>query len=404
MQESARDATNVLVIGGGVWQCDLIRSVRRQGLRSIVADISPDAPGRALADLFVEHDTNDVDGLCALARAQGVRFVLADQTDRIVPVAAQINERLGLPGIRPDVALRFTDKFAMRNALAGSSVVEMPRYAEVSDLADARRRAEAWGFPVVLKPKQAQASLGVFKVDDPASLGARFPATLAFSRDGHILIEEFVEGPEVTVEALSVDGACHVLAVSEKAHYATNPCVARLLAYPPRFARPVLEKVRSTAARVVEALGLRDGLSHAEYRVRDGVPFLVEVAARGGGNRIASTIVNHVSGLDVYAFLLRRRLGDPSPPPALKARAAILSFFTFGPGRVRAIHGLPEAHAVAAEVSLPFAVGDSIKPPSDDRTRPGYFIVLGEDRDDVDAKARRVEDAVQVEYAAEVPA
>ena len=404
MEQPARPALNVLVIGGGVWQCDLIRSVRGQGLRAIVADISPEAPGRALADVFVAHDTNDVDGLCALVRSHDVRFVLADQTDRLVPVAAQINARLGLPGIRPEVALRFTDKFAMRNALSGSSVVKMPRYAEISDLADARRRAEEWGFPVVLKPKQAQASLGVFKVDDPQSLAVRFPAALAHSRDGRILIEEFVQGPEVTVEALSAGGRCHVLAVSEKAHYATNPCVARLLAYPPRFPGTVMEKVRSTAARVVETLGLIDGLSHAEYRVRDGEPFLVEVAARGGGNRIASTIVNHVSGLDVYAFLLRRRLGDPSPLPDLKARAAILSFFTFGPGRVRAIHGLPEAEAVAAEVALPFAAGDTIKPPSDDRTRPGYFIVLGEDRDDVDAKARRVEEAVRVEYAAEVPA
>jgi carbamoyl-phosphate synthase large subunit len=329
--------------------------------------------------------------------------VIAEQSDRVVPIAAFLNEQLGLPGIDRATARVFTDKYAMRNALAAAGAgVPMPRYAEVRSCGEALDHAAAWGYPLVLKPKASQASLGVFKVDDPAELRRAFGRTARHAGSGGaILVEEFIDGTEVTVEAFSLDGRCHVLAVSEKAHYAFNPCVARRLAYPPRFEPAELECVRAVAARVVETLGLRDGISHAEYRVRDGVPHLVEVAARGGGNRIASLIAPHVSGVDLYELLVARLLGRPVAMPPVARRAAVLEFFDFEPGAVRAIHGLEEVRraGLAADVAVDVAAGGTIEKPTDDRTRVGYFITLGETRDDVDAKGARVKELVRVEYA-----
>jgi carbamoyl-phosphate synthase large subunit len=329
--------------------------------------------------------------------------VIAEQSDRVVPIAAFLNERLGLPGIDAATARVFTDKLAMRNAVAAAGIgVMMPRYSEVRSCDEALERAEAWGYPVVLKPKASQASLGVFKVDDSNELRSFFDRTMRHAGQGDaVLVEEFIDGTEVTVEAFSLDGRCHVLAVSEKAHYAFNPCVARRLSYPPRFEPAVLERVRSVAACVVEALGLQNGISHAEYRVRDGVPYLVEVAARGGGNRIASMIVRHVSGVDTYEFLIACLLGRPVSMPAVMHRAAVLEFFDFAPGAVRAVRGLEEVRGggLVADMAVDVAPGTVINEPTDDRSRLGYFIALGDTRDDVDAKAARVKELVRVEYA-----
>jgi biotin carboxylase len=318
-------------------------------------------------------------------------------------VAAFLNERLSLPGIDPETARVFTDKYAMRNTVAAARAgIMMPRYAEITSCGEALEHAAEWGYPIVLKPKSSQASLGVFKCDDDTQLRAFFERTMRYAGSGGaVLIEEFVDGTEVTVEAFSLDGRCHVLAVSEKAHYAFNACVARRLAYPPRFDDTVLASVRSVAARVVDTLGLRDGISHAEYRVRNGMPYLVEVAARGGGNRIASMIVPHVSGVDAYELLLARLLGHSASMPPILDRAAVLEFFDFAPGLVRVIHGIEDVcrEQLVADMGIDVAPGATIQEPTDDRSRLGYLIALGETRDEVDAKAARVKELVRLEYA-----
>src|SRR5436309_9236318 len=182
-----------LCLGGSVWQVDIIRRARELGLETLVADISPDCPGRGAGHDFVQVDTNDRDALVALARDRRIDIVLAEQTDRVVPVAAFINDALRLRGLRPNVAERFTDKYAMRRALRGK--VPMPPFEEVATPEAALAFARRHGYPVVLKPKRAQSSMGVFKVDGPRALSESFPESMAQSHDRKILVEGFIQGP-----------------------------------------------------------------------------------------------------------------------------------------------------------------------------------------------------------------
>jgi biotin carboxylase len=390
-----------LVLGGGRWQLRIIEAARALGARTVVADISGEAPGRAIADEFVQIDTNDKAGLLEIARRVNAKLVLAEQTDRLVPVAGYINEALGLTGISSAVAERFTNKLVMRRALEGAGV-PMPRYRPVSSADEARAVARELGLPVIVKPLQAQSSMGVTLVDRLEDVGAAFDGARATGSNEQVLVEEFIDGTEVTVEGVSLDGTCTILAMSEKAHYAHRPCVARLLAYPPRFPAQTLRLMRETAKRVVETLGLDTGLSHAEYRMRDGVPHLVEVAARGGGNGIASIIVPHISGLDTYDLVIRRLRGERVALPPVQSRAAILEFFTFEPGVVAAVEGVDAclAEGLGHRIEVPYRPGDVIRAATDDRNRPGFFIALGADRDDVDRQAAAIKERVRVRYAA----
>ena len=387
-----------LCLGGSPWQADVIRRARELGLDTLVADIDPDCPGRAIGDEFVQVDTDDVAALVELARARRADLVLAEQTDRVVPVAAQINAQLGLPGLRPELATRFTDKRVMRRALEGT--VPMPAYQEVSRREEALDFADREGYPVVLKPKRRQSSIGVFVVDTPETLKSRFENSVSQSQEGRILVERFIEGPEIAVEGFSMKGRFHPLAISEKSHYDFNECLDRRVTFPPRYSDATLARISATATAVVETLGLDDGISHAEYRMRDGVPYLVEVAARGAGHGVATRMVPHVSGVDVYELLIRRLRGEEVVVPAIKHRAAILNFLDFPPGEVRSVQGLDQAReeGLAQELQLAFAAGDTIEPPIDGRGRLGYAIVLGQNRDEVDAKCARIEELVRVTY------
>jgi biotin carboxylase len=380
---------HAFILGGGRWQTDVIKRASDLGLRTLVADVSSAAPGRGIADEFVQIDTNNKLGLLEIARRYEIDLVIAEQTDRVVPIAAFINEQMGLKGIKQEVAHVFTNKYAMRNALAHSGV-RMPWYSEISSLEEARKCASDRGYPVVLKPKRAQSSIGVFKISDDRDLRTHFEQTMAVSEDRRILIEEFISGTEITVEAFSLRGKCSVLAVSEKKHYPFHPCLAQRISYPPRFDETTMRRIVETAEKVVSTLGLKDGISHAEYRVHKGWPYLIEVAARGGGNRIASVITPHVSGVDVYELLIRSLLGEDVEMPALRRRSAVLEFFDFAPGRVKTVKGL----------ELHFKPGDIVERPKDGRSRLGYCISLGESRDEVDDKVSKVRQLVQVECEA----
>jgi carbamoyl-phosphate synthase large subunit len=395
-------AAVALSIGGSTWQVDIIRKAKEMGLRTLVADISAEAPGRRFADQFYQIDTNDKEAILRIARVHQVTAILAEQSDRTVPIAGYLNQHLGLPGIRETVAWHFTNKLAMRNILRDSGV-PMPRYAEVRCAEEAVAKAESWGYPSVLKPKSSQASLGVFKVENRKEIDQYFDTALEHSRDGALLVEEFITGTEITVEGISLEGKFHLLAISEKEHYPFNACVARRLSYPPRMSDEILTRARLTAEKAVTTLGLQDGLSHGEYRVRNGVPYLIEVAARGGGNRIASVIAPHVSGVDVYALLIRRLLGETVAMPEHQHRAAVLFFFDFASGRVKTIRGQDQVREekLAHELVLQIKPGDEIRSAADDRTRPGYALVLGNTRDEVDARVKRIQTLVQIDYDTE---
>ncbi len=387
-----------MCLGGGQWQLDLIRTVRLRGYHVLVADRSPLCPGRANADTFAEVDTSDVEAVLAVATEHRPRFVLAEQTDRVVPVAAKLNERLNLPGIRPDVAMRFTDKLVMRQSLEGHNIF-MPAYRPVTRFDDAAAFAAEIGYPVIVKPRRAQSSIGVFKSNDANELRDSFPRSMAHSGAlGSLLVERFVEGLEITVEGICLNGLHSVLAVSEKEHYDFNPCVARRLAYPPRFEPSVLAEIREVTDKIVKVLGLVDGLTHAEFRMHQNRPYLVEIAARGGGTRIAPLIVPWVSGISVYDLLLDRLEGASVNTPTPLQRSAALEFFSFPSGRVKAIRGVKAASKSVADIRLAFAPGDLLSRPEDDTSRVGHFIVFGEDRDTVDKSCATIRELVSVEY------
>lgn len=391
-------SATAMIIGGGQWQVALIRRAAAMGLRTVVTDRQSSAPGRDLADAFYAVDMHDIDGLTRIARRESVSLVISDQTDRSVPTVARLNEDLDLPGIRPEVALRFTNKKDMRLALRNTDV-HLPRHQTASSCEAAGRAADQIGYPVVIKPCASQSSIGVFRIRNETELRRRFGDCLAHS-NGAILVEQYIDGPEFTVEGIALAGRHHVLAVSEKAHYPDLPCVAYRLAFPPHLTAFALATIETVADTVVTTLGLHDGLTHAEYRLRDGIPYLIEVAARGCGHGIASTIVPHVSGVDLYGLLLRRLLHDDVPAPSPDHRAGLLEFLRLRPGRVRHITGLDDIRGrrLAHSITVPYRPGDLITAPTDDTDRGAYFIILEDTRPLLDERAAQIRHLLRVIY------
>ncbi|HVE46065.1 MAG TPA: ATP-grasp domain-containing protein [Acidimicrobiales bacterium] len=257
-----------------------------------------------------------------------------------VEAAAEVAMRLGLPHNDPGAARRCRDKASMRKALAAAAVPSA-RSIPVVDVAGATAAASALGYPVVLKPSALAGSIGVVRVDHPDDLAGRFAESRSASHGTYgastsaMLVEEYLDGPEVSVESVVWNGSVQVLAVTRKA---LGPApyfeeIGHTVA--PGEPLPEQEAIIGVAIAAHAALGVRWGGTHTELRLTSRGPRVIELAARPAGDLIP-LLVRLTTGLDqtcLAAAALTRdgaaltRDGAAPLPPAVERRAAAVRFF-----------------------------------------------------------------------------
>ena len=370
------------ILGAGPFQVPTIRLAKSMGLRVLVTDIYPERPGYAYADEHEVMDIADREGTLRIAEKHCIDAIVCDTTDVGVPTMAYIAERLGLPGIGFQTALNFTDKHRMR-IITSAAGLPNPLFRSVSTSDAVRSAAVSLGFPAVVKPADNQGSRGVRVVRNVREVEDAYEHARRFTRRNEILVESFIDGVEVTVESLTVSGKTFVLGISDKDHLAHRPEVSSRITYPAAFPPDVMDRIRELNSAVIRALGLRTGITHAEYRVQDGQPYLIEIAARGGGSRIYSHIVPYLACANIPELYLRFLLGEEIRfQPHAGPRAANLAFLVFRPGVIASIEGTDEAARIAGvqEILIEPGVGERVELPMDDRSRPGQVIIFGETR------------------------
>lgn len=388
----------ILILGGGVFQIPLILKAKSLGLEVIVTDMYPDPPGRKVADFFAQVDIKDFEGNLKVARECTVDAVTSDQTDAGICTVAKVCQEMGLKGIGYATAQKFTNKYLMKEALIESDI-PLPKFSLVASLSQARKAAEDLEYPLVLKPPSNQSSRGVHIIRNGDELQRYYPLTQMVSVDDSVMIEEYIGGTEYTVEGFVHNNRAYSLAVSDKRHLKNNSCVANRLTYPPEIDERLRERLEQINEKIITILGLPFGITHAEYKIRDGIPFLIEIAARGGGTFISSDIIPAVSGVDVNELLLMQLFGVPFEMPHIESNAANLEFLTFNSGIVKDIRGIKHAKNIPGvkRLHLDFTVGDRLVEPSDDRSRHGFMLVTGKTRKEVLEVSEVVRSSIEID-------
>jgi biotin carboxylase len=391
----------VHVLGGGEWQVPTIKLAKASGYRVLCTDIYSERPGYAYADEHVVVDIADNVATLEIAKRARIDGIICDTTDVGVPTMAYVAEQMGLPGIGYETALNFTNKFLMREITSAAGVPNPP-FRLVGDRADLVAAAADIGFPLVVKPVASQSSRGVHVVRTADALDSAFEEASHYARNGQVIAEGFIDGTEVTVEGYCLEGEPLISGISDKDHFAHRPEVANRITYPADLPPSVMARIMEVNTAVVQSLGLRTGVTHAEYMVAGSEVYLVEIAARGGGSRIHTHIAPYLAGVCIPQLYLDFVMGGaPTARPDGVARAANLAFFAFPAGTVTGIDGVAEAAALPGveELHLEFAVGDRLEPPDDDRSRPGYVVVFGANRAEVLSITADVFERVQVTIA-----
>ena len=366
------------VLGAGPWQVPTVQLAQAMGYRVLVSDMYRERPAYTIADLHEVADITDREATLAVARRHHIDGVICDSTDVGVPTAAYVAQTMGLPGMGLEVALNCTHKLRMRQLTASSGL----RFCAIRELAQLPGAIDAVGLPLVIKPADNQAGRGVQILRQVDGAKQAFERALALSRCGQVLLEQHLSGTELIVDGFVTDAEVQVLAVAVKSPYADNPTISACIHYPPVAELPVtLTELQQAAQHTITALGLRQGVFHAEFMAGEHGIVPIDVAARGGGVLIYRRVIPHVSGVDVNRAMIELALGQrPLIQPRSERRVAHIEFLRLPIGRVLAVLGLPAASAVAdvAEIVFNVKAGDHVGPLHDKDQRPGYIVALSD--------------------------
>ena len=392
------------IVGGGFNQVALVRQAKAKGLRVLVTDSNENPPARKFADLFEQIDTTDRNASLRCAEKNHIDFVTTDMTDVAVPTVAFIAETLGLPGIGYETALKFTNKYIMRKALAGLTESFCPESYFFTDLKIAIQFLQDSNNNqnYLVKPVNSQGSKGVhiLRSGNIQENAALISNTILESRGQGILIERFVGGHEYSVETFVKDKKVYNLTLTKKYHYEHNPCLDKRNTFLGDVDEALESKLFLANQKIIEALGLPFGMTHAEYKIENGKVYLMEIAARGAGGSISSHIIPYLTGFNTLDALLSTYAEESYSIQIedYKTRFAVLKFFEFTPGKIKRYLINQKILDSALVFDLNLSVGQSLCLPKDSRDRPGYFVVHGENRSLVLEKEKQVSSAVKIEY------
>ena len=379
----------VLFLGASISQVAAIQQARALGHTVVAVDGDPAAVGFAYADVSEAVDFTDADAVAEVARRNDVDAVVAISTDRAVPIAAEIAERLGLPGIGTATARVMTDKGAMRLRLEEHGVPQ-PVFGLLRGDIDPAWELDAVGTPAVLKPVDSGGQRGVFVISDHTELAHYLPEALDHSRTRQAILEQFIDGGELNGIVVVRDGEPLLLTLSDRLR-PPGPGfgVGWIHLYPSSLDAESLESAEHVALAAVRALGLRDGIAFPQLLVtQDRQALVVEVAARIPAGQMAD-LVRCATGVDLVDIALHQALGlavgDDMVTPRFHRPIAI-RFLTASPGilptgTVTAIEGLDRVRVSPGvlEAGLYIQLGETIKPVQVDADRRGYIIATADE-------------------------
>ena len=331
----------LLVLAAGILQVPIIKRAREMGYYVIAADGDPNAVGLQYADKQIVANIVNEDEMLAIAREEKIDGVIHPCSEVSMNVMGRINDELHLSGISKEQAIRATNKHLMREAFEAYGAPS-PKSICFTDV------EVAWGAfctdftgACILKPSRNSGSRGIAKISADIKMDefARlFEISKAESRDKSVMLEQFVEGPEFSIEIIVWNGEVHVLTVTDKKTTEAPHFVELGHSQPSCRTAEEVETLKAAAVAGVKALGVNNCACHAEAKLMDGKAYLMEIGARLGGDFISTELTHLSTGIDMVAAAINCALGvEPCLEPTEEKHGVCIRYFCPKPGKLVSI-------------------------------------------------------------------
>lgn len=371
----------IMILGASILQLPAIEKANEMGLRAVVCDMNPEAVGFNVPGVIKEVvSTIDTAGILESAKKNHIDGIMTLATDMPMQSVAVVAKELGLVGISEDTALKATNKAYMRDALK-SAGVPIPMYFKVHTKDEYIKAVQAVrdeGYKVIVKPADNSGSKGINLLNDynPESLAKAYEYSEENSRSGELMVEEFMEGQEVSVETLAIDGEVHVIQITDKLTTGAPYFVEMGHNQPSVLPAETKNRIAEVAIAANKAIGIENGPSHTEIKVTKDGPKIVELGARLGGDNITTHLVPLSTGVNMVEACIRIALGEKPDINRKWNKGSAIRYFHQHSGVVKSIEGIEEAEKIPGivQVSIVHDVGEEITEINNSGSRMGFVI------------------------------
>lgn len=395
----------LLILGGSILQLPGIFKAIDMGIYVITLDGDSNAIGREYSNEFHHISTLDTEKILELAlkiKPDGIITLASDQPMKSV---AFVGQKMNLVTISNSVAKNTTNKGEMRKVLKGNNI-PIPFFCTVSSLSEFLVEAPKFKLPFIVKPTDSSGSRGVTLVKSLDDLEEVYSYANKISRTSQVIIEEYLIGPEFSIEAISYKGKTNIIAITEKETSGAPYFVEMGHMIPARISEQKKKEISKIVKGTIKALKIDDGPSHCEVIYTNNGPKIVEIGARLGGDNITTHLVPLATGYDIVKETINIAVGNPLEEVVNINRMAVIKYIKSDQrGWINKIEGLEHIKSSSYFVELQIiknmgAYIDSVKSSSD---RIGYFILTGENHKEVVEESERLLSKINIEVSGDDP-
>ena len=365
----------LFVVGASDFQLPAILEAKKMGLYVGVADINPNAVGISFADEYFNVSTIDLEGIYHAAKWFKADGIITLCTDMPIRALAFTCERMNLIGPDMATAIRATDKGTMIKAFETYNVAH-PTYMVIDKNESVDYISQRINYPVITKPTDNSGSRGIMLVNNFSDLKGAVEYSSKYSRHGNVIIEEYMVGPEVSVEIMVVNGIPHVLQVTDKMTTGAPHFVEIGHTQPSRLGVMDKKRIMELACNAAVAVGIKNGPAHAEVILTNTGPKMVEIGARMGGGCITTHLVPLSTGINMTKATIQIALGEKPNIEKKYDKGSAIRFIIPPVGKVTSISGKKEAEQIPGIVAVEIqcAVGQVLGELENGTSRIGYVI------------------------------
>lgn len=370
---------SLLIFGAGALQLSIIRVAKSAGYNTIVIDPDENAPGKNIADVFLVVGGKNFDLTLQIAKQYNVKGIITAATDKPLLMMARIAEELNLPFASHESILNTIDKNRFKKILLSHNLPCAKGFLVDLQITpdDIFKNLK---FPLIVKPIDSSGSRGVVKIDTIEELKPAIKEALYYSNNDKVLLEEFIEGDEISVEVLVQNKKVNILQITDK--IVTEPPYNVELGHiqPSKYnyLKHAIEKILQS---IVDNINLDNCALHPEFKIKnDGTIIIIEVGPRLGGDFITSDLVPLSTGVNMEDQLIKIATGQ-TISYRLKDGASLVSFLNFPQSKVVEKQitedEIKNSYPVLKTFNFDLKVGDSVNQITNSLNRYGSFIISG---------------------------
>ena len=374
----------LLIIGAGILQVAVIRRAREMGYYTIAADSNKNAPGIEIANKALIADITDIETILKYAKEEKIDGVIHPCSEVAMNTMGRINEEMSLSGIDLKTAIRSTNKVKMRKSFELANVFS-PISKEVSEEKDAIEISKNINGDIVIKPSLNSGSRGVTYVKSDATdndILIAYNRAIEYSHNDSVLIEQYIDGPEFSVEIVIWNNEPKVLTVTDKLTSKNSYFVELGHSQPSQFSKKELTDIKTSAIAGCKALGLNWCVAHAEIKLQEDKPYIIEIGARLGGDFISTELVHLSTGIDMVAAAIDLAFGKiPDLTSKHSPQGAAIRYFNPKPGKLSKLfikNDIKKSNQIY-QLEIYKKIGDVISEVKSSLDRSGHIITTGKD-------------------------